>query len=250
MKKYLKPAILPWFALAAGGVGAALRFWLLSSAGDSHLLPAGHPAHILVVILSVIVLAILLIGTRPLVQAHKYSFNFPASPVGAIGVLLGAVGIGITSIGDLASGADAFTNFTAWCGLVCVPCLFFVAYCRWKGHHPSLLFHTVTCLYLMIRLVCLYRSWSSDPQLEDFLFSLLATVFLLLSCYHRTAFDANFGSRRSYTFFSLACLYFCCLALPGCDQVFFCIGAGCWMATNACSLLPITPQQSAAPEEA
>ena len=79
MNKAIKPAILPYITLGAGAAGAALRFWLLASANGAHLLPAGHPARTLPVILSLLLLAVLFIGTRPLVQAHKYGFNFPAS---------------------------------------------------------------------------------------------------------------------------------------------------------------------------
>lgn len=239
MKKAIKPAILPYITLGAGAAGAALRFWLLASAEGAHLLPAGHPARFLTVILSALVLAVLLFGTRPLVQAHKYAFNFPASILGAVGLAAAAIGIGITCIGELAAIEDIFSRITAICGLVATPCLLFIAYCRSKGYHPSLVFHVTVCIYLMVRLVSLYRIWSADPQLEDFMYPLLGVVFCLLSCYHRAAFDANCGNRRWYTFFTLSCLYFCCLALPGCSQFLFYFGIGLWMATNICSLLPL-----------
>ena len=249
MNKAIKPAILPYITLGAGAAGAALRFWLLAPANGAHLLPAGHPARTLPVILSLLLLAVLFIGTRPLVQAHKYGFNFPASLPGAIGIAAAAIAIGITCAGELAASADSFSRLAAICGLLAAPCLLFVAYCRSKGYHPSLVFHVAVCVFLMIRLVSLYRTWSADPQLEDFMYQLLAVVFCLLSCYHRAAFDANFGSRREYTFYTLACLYFCCLALPGCSQFPFYIGIGIWMATNLCSLLPLYGSAPAAEED-
>ena len=71
MKKYLKPATLPWFVLITGGMGIALRFWLLSSGVDAKgLLKSGHPAIILLWILTVITAGVVIYGCLPLVEAY------------------------------------------------------------------------------------------------------------------------------------------------------------------------------------
>ena len=123
-------------------------------------------------------------------------------------------------------------------GLLTVLALLPVAWSRWKGIRPSMLLHSLICAYLMVRLICMYRHWSSDPQLTDYAFELLALVCAMLAVYHRATFDADFGRRASFTFFSLAAVYFCLLCLGGSQPMLF--GTiGLWLLTDRCDLTPM-----------
>lgn len=239
MKRILKPQNLPRITLAAGGIGLLLRLWLLSLANSSGFLPVRHISEILLWLLTAAVIGFLLYATRNLTQAAKYRFNFPASLPGGIGAWLGALGIGGSSLVELLSGSDTLTVITGALGLISAAVLIFVGNCRRRGKHPSSVFHAAICVYMLVRLICQYRHWSSDPQLQDYCFQILAIVCLMMAAYHRATFCANFGKRRPYAFFNLAAVYFCCLALPGWENTAFFLGCGIWMFTDICSLIPM-----------
>ena len=240
MTKYLNPIHLPWFIPAAGLLGIGLRVWLLADGFDKKgLLVTSHPAGILIWILTALVLSVLVISCLPLVQASKYSFNYPASVTGAAGEALGAIGILIACIQILFGTMDIVTEVCLVLGFLSVPALGLGAWLRMKGLRPPLYLHGTVCLFWMIRLVCQYRIWSPDPQLQDYSFQLLATVFLMLSCFHRAAFDANMGQRRMSAIFQLGAVYFCMISIPGCKDWLLYLCCGIWTALNLCNLLPL-----------
>lgn len=239
MKQFLNPKNLPFATLIAGSVGLLLRIWLLTTENEKGFVNRGHFSAIMLYLLTAAFIAVLIIATRPLQQANKYHFNFPASVAGAIGALAAAVAAGLTSIIELTASGDLLNTLAALLGILATVALVFVAHCRWKGLHPSTLFHVAVCAWLMLRLICMYRQWSSDPQLLDYCFQLLAIVCMMLASYHRATFDANFGRRDHYALFSLASVYFCFLSLAGPDSVVFFLGTGIWLITDLCDLTPM-----------
>lgn len=240
MNKLLKPSNLPWIILGAGILGAALRALLFATGMDEkRLLISGHGAQLLIWLLTAAVAVLLLMLTWDLKQAAKYSFNFPAFLAGAIGAALACVGIFITAIAELFSSADILSTLNGLLGLACAGALAFLAYCRWKGMHPSALFHIIICIYLMLRLVCQYRLWSADPQIQDYFFSLLATVCSMLASYYCAAFSANTGNRQLHTLFHLAGVYFCLVSVPHCDNPLFYLTMAAWLFTDLCNLTPM-----------
>lgn len=239
MKQLLNHKNLPALTVIAGAVGLLLRTWQLNAVTDKGFIIRGHISGILLYVLSAAVIAALVCATRPLLQANKYTFNFPASVAGGIGALVAAFAFGLTAVIEFSLATDVLTTLSAFFGILAAISLVFVSHCRWKGLHPSTLFHVAICGYMMLRLICMYRLWSSDPQLEDYCFQLLAIVCLMLSAYHRATFDANFGRRHSYVFFNLSGVYFCCLSLAGPDSILFFLGGGAWLITDLCNLTPM-----------
>ena len=239
MKNILKPVNLPWLMLATGGLGLLLHLWLLNTKDSEGFLAVWHISEILMWVLTAGVVVLLLWLTSRLLEASKYQFNFPPSEPFGVGTWLGALGIGGTSLIELLSGADILSGITAVLGLISAVALVIVGLLRIKGLRPSALLHGTVCVYLMIRIICLYRHWSSDPQLMDYCFQILALVSLMIAVYHRATFDADFGKRRPYAFFNLLSVYFCCLALPGWENTAFFLGCGVWMFTDTCNLTPM-----------
>lgn len=240
MKKFLNTSNLPLITLICGAVGFLLRIWLLSTGFDEKgLIVSGHPAIWLLWLLCIAMIVILVLGTSRLLEAPKYRFNFPASLPGGIGTALAAAGILICTLVEAFAGPDFFGIAVCVAGAITVPTLCWIGYCRWKGIHPSPVFHVAASVYLLLRLVWMYRQWSSDPQLQDYVFQLLALICLMLACYNRSAFDANMGNRRFYAIFSLGAVFCCLVSLPGCDSAVFFLSAGVWMLTNLCSLMPM-----------
>ena len=237
MNKYLKSTYMPLIALGAGLLTMILRFILLATGEDSKgLLVTGNFPDVFSWLLSVATLAVLAVGTWNLREANKFSFNFPASPLSAAGVLAAALGILVTSVSELFAGGDALRIIGAVLGLLAVPALVIVALCRYQGQRPSVLLHGVVCMYLMLHLVSHYRLWSSYPQIQSYGFELLSIVCLMLACYHLATFDVGQGNRRSFAFCALAAVYFSIATLPGCDSPLFFLGGALWMLTNLCNL--------------
>lgn len=230
---------LPKYVLAAGGVGLLLRIWLLSNTDDKGFLVSNPVATVLLWAVAIAVPAILFYLTRELTEAKKYSFNFPPSPLAALGTGLAALSIGIHSIISLFASVDAIDVISCISGILSAGALVLAALCRLNGRRPNFLLHCAVVLHLMLRLICQYRHWSADPQVLDYCFSILATVCLMLAAYHRAAFDMGNGDRRSYGFFCLTCGFFCCLSLIGWGDVLYYLGIGAWMFTDLCNLTPL-----------
>ena len=95
----------------------------------------------------------------------------------------------------------------------------------------------------MVRLVSHYRHWSTDPQLQDYCFQLLAIVFLMLATYYRAAFDVDMGRRRPLVICHLAAVYFCCLSLIDGSSLCYYLPLIAWIFTDLCNLAPLAPQE-------
>lgn len=241
MKKFVNPLNLPLWALLTGGVGLLLRVWLMTSGTDQKgFIITGHIAGILLFLLVAGAMAALFFLTRDLVEAGKYEFNFPVSEVSCYGAFVAAAGIGICSFVDIFLAINALETVSALFGMVAAGLLVLTGISRRKGTPPSVLVHIGICLYLMLRLVCYYRHWNSDPQILDYCFQLVATACLMLTTYQRAAFDAQEGKRRPYAFLNLATIFFSCISLIGWSNILFFLSAIIWQMTDLCSLIPLT----------
>lgn len=240
LNSFFKATHLPWFTLAAGILGGIVRAWLYATGVDSKgLLASDHPGQILIWLLTGVVIVLLLLGTKDLQQAPKYGFNFPAQPVSAAGAALAALGILIASIREMLAPGDSFFAIDILLGILSAAALGFLSHCRLKGRHPTVIFHALICVYLMVHLICQYRLWSADPQIQNYCFSLLSAVCIMLSNFYSAAFDANEGRRRPHAFFHLASVYFCMVSAPHCEDPLFYLSMALWMFTDICNLTPM-----------
>ena len=236
MKRYLKVIYLPLAVLATGLLAFLMRLWLLGAKDEHGLLPTGSFPDVMSLILVALTMALLFWGTRQLRGGNKYAYNFSASMPAAASMALAALGFVITSIADFGASVDGIGAFSAFLGFLAAIALLMLAYARSKGQRLNVIFHGIVCFYLILHLVSHYRLWSSFPQLQSYGFELLAIVFVMLASYQRAAFDAGSGNRQGYTFFSLAALFFCIAALPGCDNAAFFLGSAVWMFCTPCKL--------------
>lgn len=244
MKRFLKPSFLPLITLICGVLTCLMRLWLFTIGKDDWgLLPVGIFPDVMCWILVAVTMAVLALGVQPLRGTTKYIQNFPASLPAAIGTVLAALGFCISSLVDLSASSEITNVCGAIMGFLAAGSLLALAYGRYKGLHPNMLFHGIVCVYLMIYLVSHYRLWSSCPQVQSYGFELLSIVFVMVACYQRLAFDAGKGNRRAYTFFSLATLFFCIATLPSCDNPAFFIGSAAWMYFTPCRLRISVPKE-------
>lgn len=240
MKKRTTAVLLPWLILSLGILGALLRGLLYATGVDGRgLLVDFHIYHILLGILTVITGVCLVLLTRNLKQAGKYGFNFPRSIVGTVGSAAAAVGFAVSSVRLLLAGGQGIVVISAVLGLVSAGILTFLAYNRFRGKQPSFVFPVVICVFLMVRLIYCYRLWSADPQLQDYIFALLANTGAMLACYFNAGFVTGEGNRRLHTLLHLATVYCAVVCLPLSDDVIFYLSVAVWMFTDLCNLTPL-----------
>ena len=238
MSRSVSPRILKYLALAAGLLGLLLRFLLLQTAvDDKGLLISGHWAGTGSWLLTAAMIGMSFLCLRRCAGQPGCDAAFPPSPLRAAGSLVAACGF-------LLSGAPVATavrlaQAEPVLRILAAAALVAVAYCRFRGKKPSFLLHATICLYLALRMVCRYQIWSADPQLQHYAFYLGAHVALLLSSYHLTAFDADSGNHRSLWRWSLAAVYLCLTAIPGCEEPFFLLCCAVWMLTGLSDPAPV-----------
>ncbi len=236
MKHPFKPGILPYFTLGAGLVGLGLRIWLYTGGVDEkNLFITGHPANTLLLILTAVTLLCLVLCVLPLTGSPAYSKLFPPSIWSFVGCGVGCAGILATDLYELLQRTDAITLLSLVLGLAAGASLLYVGYCRYRDLRPGFLFRAVVTVYFMLHLVSQYRLWSAEPQLQNYFFALLASVFLMLSAYQRTTLDAGQKVRRWYVFCNQAALFCSLVAAVGNSGIFY-LTMGFWTLTELCSL--------------
>lgn len=233
MNNHSQSGLFPWVSLLTGSVGLALRCWLLSSMDNEGLLPRAHIAGILSLILLLITMGIAFWRLQQAAASNAYRQLFPPSRLAAAGTALGGVVMGISAFTVTASGLLKF--LLPVFGILCAGAMLYAAYCRLIGLRPNCLLHGIIALFLVFRILVCCRAWGAEPQLQFYLFPLLGSLCLLLTCYFRAETDAMAGDYRKYLFFGQAALFSCLMCLPGDDWLFYISGA-IWLATDYCAL--------------
>ena len=235
MKDSLRRIAFPWFAILAGVIGLALQSWLLSSAGDRGLLPSPHVATSVCLLLLAATLEVCLLAILKVSPTDNYTELFPQSPVAAAGTAIAAIGMLLSAFSMPASGI--LKLLTPITGILAGICLLVTAYYRFKGLQPNCLFHSAVAVFFIIRTMACCQSWGSEPQLQTYLFPLLAALLLLIASYYRAELDVMSKSTRWYIFFSQGALM-CCLSSGAHNQGIFYLSAALWLATDYFVLIP------------
>lgn len=232
----VKPKLLKLTALAAGLLCLLLRAILFATGLDMKgLLVAGHWAGTCSWLLTAGIIGLIFFTLRTVSGPPAYSDAFPSSPIRAAGSLVAACGFalsGVPAAGGPFASAELVLRILAAAALVAA------AYCRFRGKKASVLLHSAVCLYLALRMVCLYQRWSADPQLQHYVFYLGAHLALMLCSYQLAAFGADSGNHKSLWGWGLASIYLCLGALPGSEDPFFLLCCAIWMFTGLSSLTP------------
>ena len=247
---------LPFVAAGLGVLGAAVRWVLYAVAVDERLLlPKNHPLEWLLMALTVAAGALIAAGVWKLDGSAAYRHNFAASPGAALGAAAAAVGILVTVLMGEAPRAGMFEPFWKVLGLLAVPCLLWISYCRLKGGRPFFLFYVEVCVFLAFHILNNYQYWSGIPQTLDFVYSLLGCVALTLFAYYQAAFAVGSGKRRMQLFMGMFGGFLSIVALSGTDYWLLYCGCAIWALTNLCSFTPVPkpkkekkPQKESEPE--
>lgn len=211
MKHLFSSRILPLFAMGAGGLGLALRFWLYSGMDEKGLLPANHPADYALFLLSAVTIVILYLATRKLMP-RKVSRQFlrisgtVAYGVAGLCLILSAI---LNLSGSMVRLAWVAVAAALLGGLI----LLMMAAMRFFRKRPPYWVSAIITVVLMLNTVAQCQVWGAEPQLQEYFFPLLASIFLVLSAYEKTRFVAKQGNAKKLAFFSQCALFFCCVSL-------------------------------------
>lgn len=227
----LKTTLLPLFTAFLGAVGLLIRFWIHTAGTDPEgLVIKDHPA--------VFVMAVLLIGVLALLAvAAIFMDKTPTAPgrstVGAVGCYIGAAGLLITAILELSSMestgkisdiAGALNIVLGFCSAVI---LVLMGNCRKQGKAMNVWAYAAIVVFFVFHLLQQYQLWTRQPQISDYLFPLLGSVFLMLAVYHRACKDLGQPAQWQYMVLSQAALFFSMLSMGGQSRVFY-ISMAAW----------------------
>lgn len=219
--------------LLAGLAALALRMALYAAAVDAKgLLVRWHPLEITLTVLTLTVLAILVPGVRKQEIPAGFETHFPASLPGAFGSAAAGTGILLTVLaGSSPSGSylDA-----AWqiLGLAAPACFLLAGLARVLGKKPFFLLHVVICLFFVLHIVTRYQLWSGNPQLQDYVFSLLGTMTLMFFGFYTAAREAGYGNYPIQLGMGLAAVYFCLGELARSSSPDLYLGGLLWVLTE------------------
>lgn len=230
------------FALAVPVLTAAvygLRRALYATALDEkNLLIAGHPLE-LGLWAMVLLGALLVLGiVWKLDGINEYEENFKPSFAAGAAYLLLALVIGKMVLFNDFQGMERIAIAQRALGAAAVPALVWGSICRIRGKKPLFLIHALLCVFLLLYLISWYQSWSGNPQLQDYVFDLLAAVALILFSYHCAAFEAGMGNRRLQITMGLLAVLLCGGALAGSVNHDLYAAGLLWAAADLCRLAP------------
>jgi len=239
MKEPKRIAWLPAVVLSLSILALSLHRGLYAVALDEKgLLIARHPLTFMLWAAVLAGAALILLTVRNLDGSNVYEDNFAPSTL----ALLGHIHIGLTvalmaMLYPLPMGGPISFLWKVL-GILCGGAMIWGGICRKKGTKPFFGIHAGLTVFLLLYLLSRYQSWSGNPQLQDYVFELLALVFLVLFSYQFAAFEAGMGSRRSQLITGLFVLLLWGPAsfrgqVPG---LYF--SGAFWAVTNLCRLIP------------
>lgn len=244
MKKSGKGIGLPCAILLSGIVAMILRRQLYLTAVDARgLLMRYTLLEGMLLLLTGLVGAVLVWVLRKDRGTKRYEDNYSASVFAALGHGAAALGIAAASR-HMASGQIGYLG-AAWqlLGIAAPACLILAGILRIFGKKPFFLLHVVPCLFLLLHVINSYRGWSSNPQMQDYLFALLASVSLTLFAHHTAAFEADMGNRKWVLGTGMLAVYMCLAELGWSDHAELYAGGMLWALTGMCRMIPVQEKE-------
>ena len=223
MQNLLKSKYLPLVAPVLGLVGFGLRKGLYVTAVDTkNLLQAGHPLEIALWAVVVLAAVVAVIAGR---QQPATGKSVPA--VSFAGSILLAAGILATVLGSF--GLYGLALARSILGILAALSLVAAAVQQLQKKPVFFLLYGVVCIFLAVHMVSCYQGWSSNPQIQDYVFTLLACVGLMLFAYQKTACAVSCGSMGLMRFIGTMTVFCCFTALSGTECLLLCLAGGIWV---------------------
>ena len=205
--------LLPLAALVMGLACQIGRWTLYRTAVDATgLLPAGTPLEWGSYALSVLAIGLFAAAAGKLRETEASSEPILAG----LGQLIGGLGLGWTAVRYSGEMPGLLGILWKILGIAAAICLLWSALQTVQKKTPHFLALLAPCLFWLVHLIDNYRGWSGQPQLQSYLFALLATMAMALFTYYTAAEAVGMGKPRLRVFAGLSAGYLCLAAmLPG-----------------------------------
>ena len=239
MNKLCKLNLLPFTALTAGLAGWFLRALLYTTALDEKgLLSALQPVEWVLWLITLGAAAVLALRVWKLADSDHYESCFAPSAAAALGSLAMAAGILLTVKDEPSTFPGLVSKLWTITALLSVPALAAVSIYRLKGKKPFFGCHFLVCVFFLLHMVSRYQIWSSNPQLQDYFFSLAGSVLMTLFAYRQVAFEVGLGRRRLQLATGLAGVVFCLTAIHHSGTPMLYLAGAVWMLTGLSNGVP------------
>lgn len=242
-KRNKLPALIAALGAAAALIRSAMYLWAVD---DSGLLPRGHWLFWLLLLLCGAAAAAAAAAALPK-GSNRYCDNFHPGIPAAAGSLIMAAGVVLTLLGGNPMSRTILVRIWYLSGIASAAGLVWAGLDRFRGRQPYVLCHSFPVLFLALHMVSRYQAWSGNPQVPDWLFSLLGAVGLTLFAYGNSAFDADCGRRRSFLITGLLTGFACLAATVHTDCLWLYICGSIWAFTGLCRVEAI-PEPEESPE--
>lgn len=244
MNTLMKPKNLPLTAAWAGLAGNLLRRALYGLAtDDTGLLVRSHPLELGLWLLTGAVFLMAALGIR------KAPEPVPAGGQGsrslAVSHILGGACFALTVLTTMPMLSGPLGTGWKLLGLLSFPCLLAAGLCRVRGKVPFFGLYMVPCLFLVLHIVNHYQLWSGNPQVQDYVFELLATIAMMFFAYHCAAASARTGKPRMHLLTGILALYLCLTAISRTEYLLLHIGSLLWAQSGVGDLLSWKKRRSA-----
>lgn len=200
---------IPLLALLSGLVCAGLRWLLFRNHTDAlGLLETGTLVETGVFLLTGLCLVLFALAARRGWEAGENKLAAPGQVLGGLGIFLTA----LTHSGQMAGPVGTLWKIM---GLVAGICLIVQGMCTLKKRKVPFLLPLAVCVFFLLHLIDNYRGWSSQPQLQKYLFDLLGILSLTFFSYCDAARRVSLSKPKTRIFSGLCAVYFCLAAIPG-----------------------------------
>lgn len=216
-----------------GAVLLALRLRLYIVAVDSkNLLISGHWLSYVIWAVAAVCLAVVVVAALRTEERKSLSVG---GPIAALGDGLFALAI-LIAVLDMDTPVSVLEKARLVVGYLCVPALLVSAVFRAKGKPVFFGCFCVVCVFFALYMVGFYQTWSSNPQLQDYGFAMLACAAVTLFAYQNAALSVGIGSRRVWLATGLATVAFGISAVSGSIfSMMLYLGAVGWALTGLVS---------------
>ncbi|MBR3850304.1 MAG: hypothetical protein IKM36_07460 [Oscillospiraceae bacterium] len=227
-------------------IGFLLRYLQLATGYDADGLPLPG-AGVLLGVFSVGVAAAAALYCRKLQDRtsceEAFSFSMPA----AIASFAGAGLILAGCLTDLsASGLDKVSALLGIVSALVIVAQQGALYNN-KTMHPMI--GMIPIAFYIVRLICDFKQWSTDPIILDYWVKLFAMLAILLASYYCGGFAINKGKRGVTVFFCLMAVFFSVLSLADGGAEFSLIAGGSMLWEGACGWQLLRPDGDPAGEQ-
>lgn len=186
------------------------------------------------IILCVVFAGLLIAGVCTLRKQKALSVSAPDFLLS----LLGAGALAAAGVLQFAAGGRQWQIMGVLC-LVTALCFVSFAAAQQKEKTPPAFAALIPIACFILQLILDFKAWSSDPIIVDYCFKLFSLVCILLALYHAGGCAFGECKRRPTVLFSLAAVFFTCVAIPDGDTVTVLLttGASLFLLGKAWTLL-------------